>query len=56
MLWHIESCVIAFSAAQLGLHWSQFHALLGGNYAEAGGFVIYPNKPNNNAIQSVYRK
>ena len=24
--------------------------------AAAGGFLIYPNKPNNNQMQSVYKK
>jgi hypothetical protein len=28
----------------------------GGNLSAAGGYLLYPNKPNNNMMQSVYRK
>jgi hypothetical protein len=27
-----------------------------GGAAAAGGYLLYPNKPNNNAMQSVYSK
>jgi hypothetical protein len=30
--------------------------LMGFGNAASGGYVLYPSKPNNNMVQSVYRK